>query len=62
MKKCSGSESIPSSPGAVTEISCPKCGYEIEFFSDDAKRKCKKCGQVIENPQYQQPAVAASKE
>ncbi len=24
-------------------IPCPKCGHEIEFFSDERKVKCKKC-------------------
>ncbi len=28
---------------------CPKCGEEIEIFSNDANAKCSKCGLVIYN-------------
>jgi hypothetical protein len=30
---------------------CPKCGEEIEIFSNDASAKCLKCGFVIYNDQ-----------
>jgi hypothetical protein len=36
-------------PDDVFEIECPKCGYHVEFFKFDAKRKCR-CGHVIVNP------------
>lgn len=26
---------------------CPKCGYEIEVFSDETKARCLKCRSVI---------------
>lgn len=26
---------------------CPKCGAEVEMFSDEFKVKCQKCGTVI---------------
>jgi DNA-directed RNA polymerase subunit RPC12/RpoP len=26
---------------------CPKCGSEVEIFSDEVKVKCKKCGTKI---------------
>ena len=28
-------------------IKCPKCGYEVEIFSDEAKRRCYRCGEVV---------------
>ena len=37
--KCPGSEK-----GLHVSIKkCPKCGEEVEFFSDEIKRKCPKC-------------------
>ena len=26
---------------------CPKCGNEVEMFSDELKFKCKKCGEYV---------------
>lgn len=26
---------------------CPKCGYEVEVFSDEAKVKCPHCGEMV---------------
>ncbi|MFC1869920.1 phosphohydrolase [Chloroflexota bacterium] len=28
-------------------IKCPKCGYEVEIFSDEAKRRCYRCGEIV---------------
>lgn len=28
----------------VHDLPCPKCSYDVEFFSDEAARKCPKCG------------------
>jgi endogenous inhibitor of DNA gyrase (YacG/DUF329 family) len=28
-------------------IKCPSCGYLVEFFSDEIKRKCPKCKQEV---------------
>jgi len=36
-------------PGDVFEIACPKCGFGVEFFKYDVKRKCR-CGHEIVNP------------
>jgi hypothetical protein len=36
-------------PGDVFEIECPKCGFHVEFFKFDVKRKCR-CGHEIVNP------------
>ncbi len=34
----------------VFEIACGECGYAIEFFKDDATRRCPRCGARVENP------------
>ena len=26
---------------------CPKCGHEVEIFSDEVKVKCSKCGKNV---------------
>jgi DNA-directed RNA polymerase subunit RPC12/RpoP len=26
---------------------CPKCGNQVEIFSDESKIRCKKCGTVV---------------
>jgi HD superfamily phosphodiesterase len=36
-------------PDDVFEIECPKCGFHVEFFKFDVKRKCR-CGHEIVNP------------
>ena len=47
---------VDACPGAVNirmprmEIKeCPKCGEEIEIFSNEASAKCSECGHVIYN-------------
>ncbi len=34
----------------IFEVSCSECDNVVEFFKDDAARRCKKCGKRIENP------------
>ncbi len=34
----------------IFEVTCPSCGQAVEFFKDDAKRTCKKCGKRLFNP------------
>ncbi len=31
----------------VAELSCPKCAYAIEFFSDERVRTCPQCGERV---------------
>jgi len=31
-------------------VKCPHCGQPIEFFKDEPKLKCRKCGQLVINP------------
>jgi putative nucleotidyltransferase with HDIG domain len=36
-------------PGDIFETQCPECGRKVEFFKDEARRKCR-CGHEIVNP------------
>lgn len=48
--KCPGQDSRYWKPGAIFEAKCPECGSDVEFFKDDASRKCKICGHRFLNP------------
>lgn len=47
--RCPGQDPMFWKPGDVFEIPCPKCGFGVEFFKYDVKRKCR-CGHEIVNP------------
>ncbi len=47
--QCPGQDTMFWKPTDVFEIECPKCGYHVEFFKLDVKRKCR-CGHEIVNP------------
>jgi hypothetical protein len=47
--KCPGQDPMFWKPGDVFEIPCPRCGYNVEFFKYDVKRKCR-CGHEMVNP------------
>jgi len=48
--QCPGQDTRYWKPGAVFETACPECGGEVEFFKDEASRRCKKCGKRMLNP------------
>ncbi len=48
--KCPGQDSRYWDGEAVFEAPCPHCGTEVEFFKDDATRKCPGCGEKLLNP------------
>jgi HD superfamily phosphohydrolase YqeK len=48
--QCPGQDTRYWKPGAVFETTCPKCGGDMEFFKDEASRRCKKCGERMLNP------------
>ncbi|ADH87003.1 HD domain-containing protein [Desulfurivibrio alkaliphilus] len=48
--QCPGQDSRFWDGSAVFETTCEKCGAELEFFKDDAKRVCKSCGHRMLNP------------
>ena len=47
--KCPGQDTRYWKPGDIFDVRCPGCGRDVEFFRDDAERKCG-CGRVIPNP------------
>lgn len=47
---CPGQDTRFWQPGDVFEVACAECGYEVEFFRDDAMRRCKSCGAKVSNP------------
>ena len=49
--KCPGQDTRYWKPGAIFEVTCPKCGNEVEFFRDDTTRRCKECGHRFLNPE-----------
>ena len=48
--KCPGQDTRFWKPGTIFEIECPKCGNTVEFFKDEATRRCGKCGSKLVNP------------
>ncbi len=49
--KCPGQDSRYWKPGAIFDVKCPNCGYMIEFFKDDTRRRCPNCDQEVPNPE-----------
>jgi len=49
-QKCPGQSTMFWRPEDVHELPCPHCGYSIEFFKIDLKRKCPKCRHEVLNP------------
>jgi hypothetical protein len=49
--KCPGQDTQYWKPGAIYEVSCPKCEKPVEFFKDDTARKCGQCGHRFVNPE-----------
>jgi len=47
---CPGQDTAFWKPGDIFEVPCSHCGHEMEFFKDDASRRCTKCGQKVQNP------------
>lgn len=48
--KCPGQDTRFWKPDDIFVAECPKCGAEIEFFKDDARRRCAWCGHLFYNP------------
>ncbi|MDR3038054.1 MAG: hypothetical protein LBV21_02010 [Candidatus Adiutrix sp.] len=47
---CPGQNTAFWRPGDIFQIICPACGAEVEFFKDDARRRCPGCGYIFANP------------
>lgn len=50
MVRCPGQDQRYWKPEDIFEVKCPNCGKSIEFFKDEPKLKCRKCGQMVINP------------
>jgi HD superfamily phosphodiesterase/DNA-directed RNA polymerase subunit RPC12/RpoP len=48
--RCPGQDSRYWKPEAIYSVPCAQCGSLIEFFKDEATRRCKKCGHKMVNP------------
>ncbi len=48
--KCPGQHTRFWTPGAILYVACSQCGHPVEFFKDEAIRRCSRCGQRIHNP------------
>lgn len=48
--KCPGQDTQYWSEDAIFETECPECGHPMEFFKDDATRRCGGCGKKQVNP------------
>jgi len=50
MVKCPGHDERFWKTDDIFEVQCPGCGRSVEFFKDEPKLKCRKCGQMVINP------------
>jgi len=48
--KCPGQDTQYWDENAIFETECPECGHMMEFFKDDATRRCGHCNKKIVNP------------
>lgn len=51
---CPGQDTAFWKPGDVFEVPCAKCSFPVEFFKDDARRRCTNCGHNMQNPRLNQ--------
>jgi HD superfamily phosphodiesterase len=47
---CPGQDTAFWRTSDIFEVACSQCGYELEFFKDDASRRCTRCGALVANP------------
>lgn len=47
---CPGQDTRFWKQGDIFEVACAHCAYPIEFFRDDAARRCPRCGKRVTNP------------
>lgn len=48
--KCPGQDTQYWNQDSIFETKCPECGHPMEFFKDDATRRCPNCKKKIVNP------------
>ncbi len=50
MVRCPGQDQRFWKPEDIFDVKCPSCGQAVEFFKDEPKLKCSKCGKIVVNP------------
>jgi len=48
--RCPGQDTRYWKPGDIYSVTCPSCGASIEFFKDEMRIRCRKCGKLVPNP------------
>jgi hypothetical protein len=48
--RCPGQDTRYWKPGDIFDVECPGCGTKVEFFKDEARRRCPACKQAVLNP------------
>lgn len=47
--RCPGQDPSNWKPEDVSEIKCPGCGEDVEFWKDEPSRQCRNCGALVCN-------------
>lgn len=50
MIRCPGQDQRFWKAEDIFEVQCSGCGENVEFFKDEPKLKCQKCGRIVLNP------------
>jgi len=53
MIKCPGQDNRFWKPEDISDAKCPGCGRLVEFFKDEPRVKCRKCGCMVANPKIE---------
>jgi len=48
--RCPGQDTRYWRPGDIFTVQCASCGSAVEFFKDEASRRCPGCGTRLQNP------------
>lgn len=47
---CPGQDTRYWRPGDIFEVNCASCGTAVEFWKDESRRRCPRCGTRVQNP------------
>ncbi len=50
--KCPGQDTRYWKHEDIQDKACPECGEPMEFWKTDIRLRCKKCGRMVENPEF----------
>lgn len=48
--RCPGQNTMFWKPTDIYDLTCPECGSQVEFWKDDARRRCPECDHQFYNP------------